>query len=217
MNYNIYTKFKKLQPRFEEVINGYHMLHKQSIKESIWEEINCNIVKHICEVTYESNGSHLSGKDNTFDAYNISNKTTKKYGKNLHISSYRLTKLCSNKNPGNPHQIINEIKKRDNSFDYYSLLIREELCNTKVQYEWYMIPKDHYLFQINYLLPKMNKTKNKIIGWKSPYCNIIFSMSSQLWYKFSIDQIKHYKLCYCTIDNNEYKIDYAQIYHMFRK
>lgn len=212
-----YRKLKKLQPRFEEVINGYHMIHKRPIKESIWEEINCKIVKNVCNISYESNGSHLSGKDNQFDTYTISNKTTKKNGKYLHVSSYRLTKLCSHKYPGNPQDIIKEIKKRDDSFDYYSLLIREELYKTKLKYEWYMIPKDNYLFQVNYLLPKMNKNKNEIIGWTSKYCNISFSLSSQLWYKFNIDQIKPYKLCHCTINNDKPKIDYAQVFHMFRK
>lgn len=214
---HIYTKLKKLQPRFEEVIHGYHMIHRQAIKESVWEEINCNIVKHVCNVSDQSNGSHVSGKDNKFDNYNISNKTTKKRGKKVHISSYRLTTLCSNKHPGNPQQIINEIKKRNDSFDYYSLLIREDLCHTKLKYEWYMIPKDHYLFQINHLLPKMDKNKNGMIGWKSQHCNIIFSMSSQLWYNFNIEQIRQYKLCNCTIHNDKPKIDYAQVFHMFRK
>jgi hypothetical protein len=40
---NIYIlskKFKTLQPEFDAVIKGYHMINRTPIKESVWEEIN---------------------------------------------------------------------------------------------------------------------------------------------------------------------------------
>ena len=41
-------------------------------------------------------------------------------------------------------------------------------------------------------------------------------MSSQLWYEFDIKDIEQYKLCSVEINNNEPKINYSQIFHLFR-
>jgi hypothetical protein len=38
-------KFKQLQPQFTAVVSGYHLINKSPIKESVWEEINCDIVR----------------------------------------------------------------------------------------------------------------------------------------------------------------------------
>jgi len=216
--HNIISKLKKQQSVFESVISGYHLINKTPIKETVWEEINCDIVQNICSISDEANGNHLSGKDNRFDSFNISNKSTKRNGNNVSISSYRLTTVCSDKIHGNETDIITEIEKRDESFDYYSILIRDEKENSIIDYEWYMIPKDYYLFKIHSLTPKMGKTgKNKgnIVGWESKYCDITFSMSSQLWYKFNMNEIKKYKVCQTTIDNSKPKINYSQIFHSF--
>ena len=70
---NIYERFKELQSHFESVIKGYHMINKSPIKESVWEEVNCDIVSNVCSVTDEAKGNHMSGKDNRFDEFNISN------------------------------------------------------------------------------------------------------------------------------------------------
>ena len=43
--YCLIRKFKGLKSTFDAVINGYHMINKAPIKESVWEEINCDIVK----------------------------------------------------------------------------------------------------------------------------------------------------------------------------
>ena len=215
---NIYIKLKPLQPKFGEVIRGYHMINKTPIKETVWEDINCDIVASVCSITDEANGNHVSGKDNRFDKFNISNKSTKKNGGNISLSSYRLTSVCSDKSPGEEKNIINEIEKRDKSFDYYSILLRDEKENSIMKYEWYVIPKDYHLFKIDKLTPKigkMGKKKGEVIGWETKYCDITFSMSSQLWYKFDIEDIKKYKICSVEIDNSKPKISYSQIFNSF--
>lgn len=215
---NIYIKFKKQQLQFNAVITGYHIINKSPIKEAVWEEINCEIVSNVCIITDKSNGNHISGKDNRFDKFNISNKTTKKEkDNNISISSYRLTSVCNDKLLGNSKDIIIEIEKRDKSFDYYSILIRDDNKNSLINYEWYIIPKDYYLFKIDKLTPKIGKKgpkKGHIVGWESKYCNITFSMSSQLWYKFDIKNIKKYKICSVEIDNSKPKIKYSQIFNL---
>lgn len=213
---NIYERFKQLQSHFESVIKGYHMINKSPIKESVWEEVNCDIVSNICSVTDEAKGNHMSGKDNRFDEFNISNKTGKESGEKISISSYRLTSVCSDKSPGNEKEIINEIKKRDESFDYYSFLIRNEDNISKIKYEWYVIPKTHNIFKIdklNFMYGKKGKKKGEIIGWESTFCDITFSMSSQLWYKFEKKHILDYKMCEVEIDNSKPKLNYSIIYN----
>ena len=86
----------------------------------------------------------------------------------------------------------------------------------KIDYMWYIIPKDYYIFKIDKLEPKMGKkktNKDKIVGLDAEYCYIDFSMSSQLWYKFNISQIEKYKVCSTEIDNSKSKINYSQIFH----
>jgi len=216
--YGLCKKFKKIQPMYHKVISGYHMINKTPIKESVWEGINCDIVRHICSITDEANGNHFSGKDNKFDNINVSNKSAKTDGNNVSISSYRLSSVCSDKDNGNPKDILNEIEKRDNSFDYYSILIRNEKENSIIEYMWFIIPKDYYIFKIDKLTSKMGKKgkkKDQIVGWKTKYCDITFSMSSQLWYKFYIKDIEKYKVCSTEIDNNKTKINYSQIFNSF--
>lgn len=214
--YTTYKKFKNQQPQFNKVIRGYHMINKTPIKESVWEEINCDIVSDVCNITDEANGNHMSGKDNRFDNINISNKSAKTDGTNISISSYRLTSVCSDKLHGTEQDIIDEIEKRDKSFDYYSILTRNEKQNSVIEYKWYVIPKDYYLFKIDKLTPKLGKIgkkKGEVVGWQSKYCDITFSMSSQLWYKFNIRDIEKYEICCTEIDNNSnYKLNYSTIY-----
>ena len=218
---NIYTlvkKFKTLKQTFHAVITGYHMINKAPIKESVWEEINCGIVKKICLITDCANGNHASGKDNRFDNINYSNKSTKVEGNNISISSYRLTSVCNDANKGNPDEILKEIIKRDSSFDYYSILIRKEKEKELIEYMWYIIPKDYYVFKTDSLTPKIGKQGKKInlvVGWESKYSDITFSMSSQLWYKFNIKDIEKYKVCSTEIDNSKSKINYSQIFQSF--
>lgn len=216
--YGLFKKFKKLHSMFHAVISGYHIINKQPIKESVWEEINCEIVRNCCCITDEANGNHISGKDNRFDNINVSNKSGKTNGFNISISSYRLASVCSDKNNGNVKDILNEIEKRDNSFSYYSMLIRNEKENSIIEYIWYIIPKEYYIFKIDKLNPKLGKRgkkKDQIVGWENKYCDITFSMSSQLWYKFNIKDIEKYKVCSTEINNNKSKINYSQIFDSF--
>tara|TARA_A100001015_G_C15010840_1_gene723023 strand:- start:808 stop:1569 length:762 start_codon:yes stop_codon:yes gene_type:complete len=216
--YQIIKKCKELQENFQKFVKGYHMVNKAPIKEAVWEEINCEIAKILFFISDEAKGNHASGKDNRFDNINISNKTTKLVGTNVPIPSYRLGSVCNNKDIGTSKNIIEEIKKRDSSFDYYSLLIRDERENSHIEYMWYMIPKDCYLFKIdhlNYKTGQRGKKKGEIVGWESKYSSIRFSMSSQLWFSFSLDKIKKYMVCYTEVDNSKPKINYSQIYDSF--
>lgn len=216
--YGTIKKCKRLQEHFSKTLNGFHMVNKAPIKESVWEEVNCDIAKSSFSISDEAKGNHISGKDNRFDNINISNKSTKVEGTNITISSYRLTTVCNDKDIGIPENIKEEIKKRSSSFDLYSLLVRDEKENSIIKYMWYMIPKEYYLFKIdnlNHKIGKRGKKKDEIIGWESKYSSITFSMSSQLWYNFSIDEIKKYMVCSTEVDNSKPKIDYSQIYDSF--
>ena len=210
-----------IKSRFENEISGFHILHSTPIKENVWEELNRNIVEGICSVHYNKIGNHVSGKDNTFDMWTISNKTAKIQKNMVNISSYRLTNTCSEKRIACEKDIINEVEKRDESFDYYSILIRKE-DNTTITYSWYIIPKSYYVFKIQSgsLKPKYGKrnhNKDTIIGWESKFCNIVFSMSSQLWYKFDIELIEKYKIHSVKIVNNNTKLKYAELYTLIKQ
>ncbi len=211
-------KFKSLQENFSKTVNGYHTVNEAPIKESVWEEVNCEIAKSSFSISDEAKGNHESGKDNRFDNINISNKSAKVDGTDISISSYRLTTVCNDSDIGISENIIEEIRKRDSSFNYYSLLVRNEKENSFIEYMWYIIPKDYYVFRIDNLkhkIGKKGKKKDQIIGWESKYSSITFSMSSQLWYKFSIDELKKYMVCYTEVDNSKPKINYSQIYDSF--
>lgn len=219
-NYEMIEKCKELKGVFIKHIHGHHMVHKGALKEASWEEMFCNIAKQQFTISDEANGNHASGKDNKIDDTNISNKTAKIDTKDntISISSYRLTTVCNIKNIGTSEDITEAIKQRDNSFEYVALLARIETEDSHIEYRWYMIPKDCHLFRIDNLNHKIGKrgtNQGEIVGWESEYASISFSMSSQLWYKFSIDEIKKYMVCYTEVDNSKPKISYSQIYDSF--
>ncbi len=210
-------KLKKMDDKFHKFIHGWHMINSVPIKEAIWESINSGIVSYQCSVTCEAKGNHVPGIDNCFDGCGISNKTAKSDGVTISMSSYRLTGVCNDENPGNEQEIINEIKKRNENFHYHSLLIRHE-TETIIEYIWFMIPKDSDVFAIDTLDQKIGikgDKKGQVVGWKSQNCDITFSMSSQLWYKFDIKKIEKYKICSTKVDNSKPKINYSQIYNLF--
>ena len=216
--YGVIKKFKRLQESFSTTLHGYHMVNSSPIKESVWEEVNCDIVKSLFSISDEAKGNHASGKDNRFDNIDISNKSAKVEGTNINISSYRLTTVCNARDIGTSEKIIEEIRKRDSSFDYYSLLVRHEKENSQIEYMWYIVPKDYYIFRIDDLNHKIGKRgvkKGEIVGWESKYSSITFSMSSQLWYNFDINELKKYMVCSTKIDNGESKINYSQIFKSF--
>nr|QFG74034.1 MAG: hypothetical protein [Megaviridae environmental sample] len=216
--YMINKKFRALQLKFTKVINGYHIINTAPINGCIWEPMNCEIVRDVCSIADEANGNHVSGKDNRFDNIDYSNKTCKLENNICRLSSYRLTKVCNKKNIGESQEILNEIEKRDGSFDHYSILLRDEKENQVIEYIWYIIPKDYHIFKIDKLVPKLgkdNKNRGQIIGWESKVCSITFSMSSQLWFQFDIKDIEKYKVCFTTVDNSKSKVNFSQIYDIF--
>ena len=211
------AKLKTIQPRFSDVINGYHLLHDLPISGHGWEELNCDIVSEVCVISCQAMGNHISGKDNRFDDVNISNKTSKtEYNKvDTGISSYRLTSVCNNNSIGCESEILNEIEKRDLSFDCYSILNCSPHGDT-LYYKWYIIPKSFYVFKIEKLVHKngsRGKHKGHVVGWKWDHGDIRFSMSSQLWFKIeNIKELDEFMVCSTEINIGRPKLSYADIY-----
>ncbi len=212
---NIYLRFKcaSVKRAFEQEMNGYHMLHclYTPVKEALWEELNRNIVMNVCKVDKGANGNHKSGIDNCFDNWRISNKTCKIPKNNvISISSYRLSSVCNNKDPGNIDEIRNEIEKRDSSYDYYSVLFRRE-HEEHIEYIWCIIPRNYYVFRVENIDKEYGKTGDNVVGWKGSYLSIRFSMSSQLWYKFTYSQIEKYIIHKVRVDDRE-TITYSDLF-----
>jgi hypothetical protein len=123
---------KGLMKRTETEIKGYHLVNETPIKETRWEDINVSIVSPYCEISDVAKGNHKSGKDHSCIGFGISNKSATVSKKGIvNVSSYRLTSVCSNKKPGDIRRIRAEIAKRDSSYSYYSLLIRDEAVKPK--------------------------------------------------------------------------------------
>jgi len=141
------------------------------------------------------------------------------------MSSYRLTTVCSDTNPGIKKEILSEIEKRDESFDYYSILFKDETIenNRTVIYRWCIIPKDYHIFNVRkypmvQTVGKRGKKKGNIIGWQSKYFNITFSMSSQLWFHFNFKDIKRYVIAEVEIDRRTTpELSYGDIYRIFHE
>lgn len=206
-----------IEESFYNEISGYHIINNQPIKESVWEIINENIIKNYYNVSETASGNHKSGKDMKIGIYNISNKSCKVEKNKINISSYRLTKVCNIIENGNIDEIIKEIKSRDNSFHFYSLLCREEY-RYGIKYYWCIIPKSYYIFDIG--IQKFNKkygsgkNKNKVVGWKGDYFDITFSMSSQLWFHFDFGKIKKFIIYEIYIKYKD-TLSYSDIYKLY--
>lgn len=207
-----------LNNRFRNELAGYHLFNEESVKEATWEEINRNLVRGILQVSDAANGNHLSGKDNQFGVWGISNKTAKETGSNLKISSYRLTCVCSDKDPGKIEKIQEEITRRDGSYEFYSLLVRKETDDGDTEYKWFVIPKtcsviNPCTFEWQPKLGTRGNKKNQQVGWKSENMEISFAMSSQLWLTVPIAEISRYQICSTTIENSQKKtMSYADIF-----
>jgi hypothetical protein len=207
-----------LSKLFSKCILGYHLVNNSCIKETLWEDINIQILNASnILVSSSSNGSHQSGADIVCSLGKLSNKSSK-YNKNhFQISSYRLTTMCSAKNYGIIDNIIAEIDRRKN-FNYYSIIVRE--CDKDViKYDWYMIPSDCPL-----LLPSTYKWEysynksNTINGWKTNIINgssmkISFAMSSQLWINVNVSDVKKYIISSCVVVEKQ-KYNYIQLYNI---
>lgn len=170
-----------IKQKFICEIKGYHIFHKEPIKESVWEKINKNIIDGVIKTSQFNYGSHESGRDINFENYGVSNKTGK-ITKEVKISSYRLTSVCDSKNIGNKKDIIKEIEKRNNRFDYYSILLRREDKKSNILwYYWCFVPKNHYIFEIKEddFCKKIKINSNDIqVGWKGKNFDINFCMVS---------------------------------------
>ena len=218
---NIYALLKSntVKNNFINELRGFHLINSCAIKESFWEEINTHIVRGKCKVYDIADGNHKSGKDMRFNDWNISNKTCKLEKDKVHISSYRLSSVCNNKDIGTKEQIMNEIERRDNSFEYYSILIRDEHKDKKqITYYWCIIPKTFFVFDLKRqsFMPKIGakgKSKGKVVGWKGEYFDITFSMSSQLWHHINFNHIKKFIIHSITIPIGE-TYSYGDIYKM---
>ena len=188
-----------LYTNFTKCVKGYHLVNDDPIKEAPWEDINTVILNASgCPVHSKSSGSHQSGGDISCSLGDFSNKSTQyeKGNQAFKISSYRLTTVCSDKEPGSIEAFVAEINRRKN-FNYYSIIVREDTVN-EILYDWYLIPSDFPAFdpatyQWVPKLGKIGKNKGATTGWETNVVNgssmsITFSMSSQLWMDISITE-----------------------------
>jgi hypothetical protein len=195
-----------IQENFKKCVKGYHLLNTSPINETIWEDLNALIFSSSgIDVYSKSDGSHQSGMDIHSSVGNISNKSAKySHNKNnISISSYRLTKICSEKNCGTYEEIIQEINNRKN-FDFYSLIVRDETSDpNNINYDWFFIPSNYAPldpsgYQWQPTLGKRGKKIDTQIGWHTNEINgykmsVTFSMSSQLWIHIVLnEEIKNF-------------------------
>ena len=212
-----------LRSNFAKCISGYHLINDDPIKEAPWEDINATILNASgCNVISQSNGSHRSGGDVQCSLGYFSNKSTQydKGNRSFKISSYRLTTVCSDKNPGNITNVINEINNRKN-FAFYSIIVRED-NEKQILYDWYLIPSDFPIFNpASYTwypkLGKVGKNKGIVTGWYTDVLNgskmdITFSMSSQLWIDINItEEMKNFIVGSCHVNRGR-KYNYIELY-----
>jgi len=212
-----------LSTNFAKCVKGYHLVNDDPIKETPWEDINTVILDASdCHVHSKSNGSHQSGGDILCSLGKFSNKSTQyeKGNQAFKISSYRLTTVCSDKEPGQIETIIGEINRRKN-FNYYSIIVREDIGN-EILYEWYLIPSDFPAFdpstyQWTPKIGKMGKNKGVVTGWETntvqgSSMSITFSMSSQLWMDISItEEMKPFIIGSARVQRGK-KYNYIQLY-----
>ena len=212
-----------LNTNFTKCVKGYHLVNDDPIKETPWEDINTVVLNASgCPVHSKSNGSHQSGGDISCSLGDLSNKSTQyeKGNQAFKISSYRLTTVCSDKEPGSIDAIIGEINRRKN-FNYYSIIVRQEIGN-EILYDWYLIPSDFPAFdpasyQWTPKLGKVGKNKGAVIGWETntvqgSSMSITFSMSSQLWLDIAItEEMKQFIIGTTTVQKGK-KYNYIQLY-----
>ena len=194
---------KLIETRFVETLQGYHLLNDTPVKEAVWETINASVVKNVCNIDSIGNGNHLSGRDMVIDGHGISNKTSCVKNGVVSLSSYRLTNVCNIKNHGDIFTIVAEIERRDESFEYYSILLRE-IKEDHLVYQWVVIPKNHPIFVMDpSSWAKKFSKRGKCTGWTSRYASIHFSMSSQLWFKFRIKEIREFIVQQVSISRSQ--------------
>lgn len=216
-------RLNELKEFFIHATTGFHFVHSEPIKESIWEEMNVDIFKRMnIPIFYISNGSHKPGADIICELGSFSNKTcsyTNKKRDILNISSFRLTSVCNSKEIGSVDEIKEKIKSLCN-YEYYSILSRFE-DDDFYYYDWFLIPSNLPCFNIsNYeFIPMFSKSGSQT-GWKfmnDEGCTmtITFSMSSQLWMKIKLTpDLKQYIIASSKC-KKEKKVDYIDVYLHF--
>ena len=214
-----------LSDNFQKCVKGYHLVNSSPIKESVWEDINAVVLNESgFSITSQSSGSHKSGADLSCSLGDFSNKSAKYENSKtcFGISSYRLTKVCSDKIPGNIDDIIAQINLRKN-FTHYSIMVRNETPDG-FEYDWYLIPADYPQFNPNSYkwtptVGQRGKKKDSVVGWETDIIDgsrmsIIFSMSSQLWINICITEDMKKFIIASTNVSKVPKINYIQLYNM---
>ena len=213
-----------IDQNFKKAVKGYHLVNSSIINETMWEDVNSTIFSSLgIDIYSKSEGSHLSGMDINCLLGRISNKSAKyaKNKKNIDISSYRLTTVCSEKNCGTPTEFIEEINKRKN-FDYYSFIVRDETENENISYDWLLIPSNYVILDpSSYIweptIGKRGKNKDTQVGWNTNEINgckmsITFSMSSQLWIHIEMtEEIKKFIIANAIVENKP-KYNYIELF-----
>jgi hypothetical protein len=216
----------KLAENFTKCVKGYHIVNDDPIKESPWEDINAQVLEASgCIIDTKSNGSHKSGADISCSVGSLSNKSTQYEpdGKSFKISSYRLTTVCSDKEPGTIEEIVTEIEKRKN-FQYYSIIVRN-CSESNIVYDWFLIPCDYPQFNpASYgwtpKTGKIGKNKGAITGWETndvlgSSMSITFSMSSQLWLHIEItEEMLAFRIASCTVEKKR-RLNYIQLFERY--
>jgi len=213
-----------LGANFVKCVKGYHLINDDPIKEAPWEDINAIVLNASgCPVTSQSGGSHKSGGDILCSLGEFSNKSTQyDPGRaSFKISSYRLTTVCSDREPGKIEEIVAEIQKRKN-FAFYSIIVREE-DEKEILYDWYLIPSDFPAFNPaaytwGVKLGKIGKNKGSVVGWETKpsdsgsSMSITFSMSSQLWLDIAITkEMRRFVVGSCTVAKGR-KYNYIELF-----
>ncbi len=214
-------KQNNIKKAFKEEIQGYHMMNEEPLKEARWEEINRNIVSKYLKVSGGAYGSHVSGVDNVFGGCGVSNKTAKVYGDSIQVSSYCLGRVSNEMHPGCIKDVITEIKNRDKSYRYLSLLVRDEK-EKSIEYMWYMIPRDYYVFNVEkfFWSPMMGRTKRTLgrqLGWYSPQARIVFSMGSKLWFNFEKEAIDQFLIESVSVNKEMPILSYRCLFKLFNQ
>jgi len=213
-----------LSENFTKCVKGYHIINDDPIKESVWEDINAQVLNSSgCNIITQSKGSHKSGTDLLCSIGALSNKSTQYDigNKSFKLSSYRLTTVCSDKSPGKIEDIITEINHRKN-FEFYTIIVRNEE-EKEFQYDWYLIPSNYPQFNPSSYkwVPKVGKQgtkKDSVIGWETNMIegskmSITFSMSSQLWLDIIITkEMEQFIIASCKVNKGR-KLDYIQLYN----
>jgi hypothetical protein len=215
-------------PLFSKCVSGFHFVNSSPINETIWEDINASVFLSAgIAVHSKSDGSHSPGMDIHSDIGKLSNKSAKysNHKKSIDVSSYRLTTVCSEQTCGTPMEIIEEINRRKN-FDYYSILVRNEMEN-EIEYDWLLIPSSHPLldpssYEWTPTIGKRGKKKDVQIGWKTnelrgSKMSITFSMSSQLWIHIEMtDEIRPFIIASAVVANKP-RYNYIDLFDKFAK